>query len=372
MLYRLFFVSCFVLVSLFLLENSQRNLWGATPEPVVDDTTAWFDAAQMPLYGKGWTDTNTPFTRIPQRAQKSIPASVWSLSQHSAGVSVRFKTDSPTILAKHELNNPQSMSHMTIAGSSGLDLYGKDDNDVWRWAGSGRSNDAAYTSTLLSNAPAKWREYIIYLPLYNSTKSLSIGIPKQYKLEAVELPKEKPVFYYGTSIAHGCSASRPGYTVPAILERRLSVPVINFGFSGSGKMEPEMEKLIEEVDASVFVLDCLPNMSPQQVEERTEPFIRALRSKYPNTPIIMIEGPKYCYAWIQPEWTKKWEEQNKHYRAAFEKLTKEEVKNLYYIEGEKLYGEDGDGAVDGVHPSDLGMFRNAEVLFPVFKKILGK
>ena len=36
----------------------------------------------------------------------------------------------------------------------------------------------------------------------------------------------------------------------AILQRRLDREIINLGFSGSGKMEPEMADLISEIDAN--------------------------------------------------------------------------------------------------------------------------
>ena len=54
----------------------------------------------------------------------------------------------------------------------------------------------------------------------------------------------------------------------AIVGRQLDIPVINLGFSGSGKMEPEMADLLAELDPSVYVLDCIWNMSPELVAER--------------------------------------------------------------------------------------------------------
>ena len=51
----------------------------------------------------------------------------------------------------------------------------------------------------------------------------------------------------------------------AIVGRQLNVEVINLGFSGSGRMEPEMAELLAELNPSVYVLDGLWNMSPTQV-----------------------------------------------------------------------------------------------------------
>jgi hypothetical protein len=45
------------------------------------------------------------------------------------------------------------------------------------------------------------------------------------------------------------------------LSRRLNLPVINLGFSGNGRLEPELIHLLSEIDARVYVLDCLPNLT---------------------------------------------------------------------------------------------------------------
>ena len=75
----------------------------------------------------------------------------------------------------------------------------------------------------------------------------------------------------------------------AIVGRQLDVAVINLGFSGSGKMEPAMADLLAELDPSVYVLDCVWNMSPEEVSVRVEPFVKRLRLARPNTPIVLAE-----------------------------------------------------------------------------------
>src|SRR5690606_5312217 len=104
--------------------------------------------------------------------------------------------------------------------------------------------------------------------------------------------KEKPVIVYGTSIAQGGCASRPGMAWTAILERKLGIPMINLGFSGNGQLEKELIDLIAEIDASVFVLDCLPNLGgfkPEEVNKRILASVNTLREKHPKTPIILTD-----------------------------------------------------------------------------------
>ena len=57
-------------------------------------------------------------------------------------------------------------------------------------------------------------------------------------------------------------------------------------------------------------------------------------------------------------------------RAAYERLKESGMKELYYIKGEHLFGDDGEASVDGSHPSDLGFVRQAEVFAPVIAPLL--
>jgi hypothetical protein len=58
-------------------------------------------------------------------------------------------------------------------------------------------------------------------------------------------------------------------------------------------------------------------------------------------------------------------------RESFAALTAEKVAQVYYLEGANLLGDDGEGTVDGSHPTDLGFTRQAaefeRVLRPVLK-----
>ena len=127
------------------------------------------------------------------------------------------------------------------------------------------------------------------MPPPHSSMRYRSGVPKGSSIaKASPYPagQDKPVIFYGTSITQGGCASRPGMVHTAILGRILERPVLNLGFSGNGKMEPEMANLLAELDPAVYVLDCVPNMVAAEITERVEPFVRALRSRHPETPIL--------------------------------------------------------------------------------------
>jgi hypothetical protein len=355
----------------------------ASAGPVIDPATAkpdekgnlWYDVRPLGVEGQGWADTKAPFDRLPAKAEKTVRPAVWGLSRHSAGLCVRFVTDSPSVQARWTVTNKNlAMPHMPATGVSGVDLYGRDEAGKWRWIGNGRPTAEANTAALAGNLPAGEREYLLYLPLYNGVSAVEIGLPKAARLKkADERPagRRKPVVFYGTSITQGGCASRPGMVHTAILGRRFDVPVINLGFSGNGTLDPELAELLGEIDAAAYVLDCLPNLSPDKVAERTEPFVRALRKARPETPILLVEDRSYAHA----PWSAGARQRNAENRAAlrkaYEALTAAGVKNLHYLPGERLIGDDGEGTVDGSHPTDLGFLRQAdafaEVLGPILK-----
>lgn len=350
-----------------------QNLEVLDPNFAVVDPGAdiqWFDALKIGLEGQGWSENAHPYDRLPARAEGVAPDAVWRLSHHSAGLAVRFVSDSPEISARWTVRfDNLAMPHMPATGVSGLDLYAKD-GDRWRWVAQGRpSQPAGNQARLVNGAPEGLHEYMLYLPLYNGTESLEIGVkPGSTLARGPRRKHEFPIVFYGTSITHGGCASRPGMAYPAIVGQMLDRETINLGFSGNGKMEPEMGELIAGLEASAFVLDCLPNMTPEMVAERVAPAVKTLREAHPGTPIILVENIIYQSSWFYGKGGH--EEKNARLREVYAQLQQDGVTRLHYVPCDNLLGDDGLGTVDGTHPTDLGFLRQAQVLAPVIQTAL--
>jgi hypothetical protein len=345
----------------FAAETAAEKATAATA--AADGATRWYDCKDLVVEGKGWTNTRAFYDRLPAKAEGVVTPSVWGLSHHSAGMCVPFSTDAPSIQVRWTLINDRlSMPHMPATGVSGVDLYSKDPSGRWQFVANGRP--AAATNTARFTPPAG-QPCLLYLPLYNGVTSVEIGVARQYTLAGADAARtgRKPIVFYGTSITHGGCASRPGMAFPAIVGRRLNTPVINLGFSGSGRMEPAMADLLAELDPSVYVLDCLWNMTPDLVSTRIEPFVKTLRAARPDTPILLAEDCSVRN--VCPT------EKGRILRAIHEKLTAEGVKNLHFLASEGMLGDDTEGTVDGCHPNDLGMMRQAEVFTSALSAIAG-
>jgi lysophospholipase L1-like esterase len=203
---------------------------------------------------------------------------------------------------------------------------------------------------------------------------VEVGVPAAAKLEPGK-PRSaaagKPIVFYGTSITQGGCASRPGMVHTAILGRWLDWSVVNLGFSGNGRMEAEVGKLMAEIDASVYVIDCLPNITAAQVTERTFGLVTQLREARPGVPIVLVEDRNYTDSVFVASKARRNASSQKALKAEFEKLKSAGVDNLHYVRGEELLGDDGEGTVDSSHPTDLGFMRQAEALRKVLKPLVG-
>lgn len=361
------------------------NIHVANGQGTVMEKLKWWDpqTSTVPVIeGQAWPkEVRNFYDRLPARAEQSVRKWLWDFSRNAAGLKIKFKTDAETIEIRYVLENKErSMLHFPATGVSGIDLYALNKDGSWAWADNvprlGDTIVYRYGNLNLNKAAyPNGREYHLYLPLYSTLKWLKIAVPEKNIFEPVLPRKEKPIVVYGTSIAQGGCASRAGMAWTAILERELGMPLVNLGFSANGRVEPEVIDLINEIDARAFVIDCLPNLdantptSAKDVEQKYINAVKKIRTKHPETPVLLtgfsgfignrMDGVKRNYA----------VKLNQSLEAAYEKLEKEGIKAVYLLPGDKLY-LDTDGTVDGLHPSDLGMYRHAMAYKHIIQRIL--
>jgi hypothetical protein len=362
----------FVLFPVVTLAADAKALDTKLGKPDEKAPIVWFDIRELGIEGQGFKDTKSPYDRLPARAEGKVRDAVWSLSRDSAGMCVRFATDSPAVHCRWSLTKANlAMPHMAATGVSGVDLYVQTERG-WRWVACGRPAAQSNNAALIAGLPTGRREWLLYLPLYNGATSVEVGIAKESQISP--LPRAasaaKPILFYGTSITHGACASRPGMVHTAILGRRLDRPVINLGFSGNGKMEKEVVELINEIDAEMYVIDCLPNMTAAEVTERTGPLVALLRKGHPDTPIVLVEDRTYADAHINPAKRERNDTSRVALKGEYEKLVAAGVKGLHYIPGEHLLGDDDEGTVDSSHPTDLGFVRQADAMEKVMRPLV--
>lgn len=333
----------------------------------------WIDGRHLPIEGRAFNDTEHYYERLPAGVTTNVNGGVRAMKRHTAGMQFRFATDSRRLVFKWvPYASKLAMDHMPSTAVSGIDIYRFDEGQgVWGYVRTGRITSAKGGHVAVDWKPGE--KCLVNLPLYNGVKSFTLGVETNATVTALGPRRsgiDRPVVFYGTSITHGGCCSRPGLSFVNIVGRRLDVPVVNLGFSGSGVMEFEMSEHLAKIDASCYVLDCLWNMGSlaahprrgRNVEENYEPFIRNLRAKRPDVPIVMAEmcdvfcgGPN---------------DKDRFIKKLYDKLVAEGWKNLVYLPKTKMYTGDQEGTVDGCHPNDWGMMSLADAFGEAVRQAL--
>ena len=367
-----------VLISSFsVLTFSQQ-----TETIITDSTIIYYGRQYFLIEGTTILDSlkESPYDRLPISYKEKVREPVWDLSKASAGITVRFQSNSTSINLKWTVLNDFDMPHMAATGIKGIDLYTKY-NNKWRYVTTAGAlvglktyqnksipADNINEYELIKNMTPEFREYKLFLPLYDGVTKLEVGIDSTASIEKASPSTVKPIVFYGTSITQGGCASRPGMAHTNIISRKLDVDCINYGFSGNGRMETPIVELISEIDASFYVIECLQNMDSEQVSERVKPLVDIIRTKHPNTPIVLVENMMYTMAFLDQTQETRLIQENAALKNEYDKIIKSGTPNIFYIKDNKDFLVDNEGTVDGVHLTDLGFLRYADYLMENFKK----
>lgn len=307
---------------------------------------------------KGKCLVRLPETVLDKVREEAGNDGVYNLAHCQAGVRIRFKTDSPYIAVK-------SASESNSNGYISYDVYqriGYTYEHIKNLAGLG---NVANFESFVNVGGGGVREYEIQMPILTCINDVYIGLKSGSVIEqASDYYYTDPIVFYGSSITHGASSSRPGNAYTAIISRRLCAEYINLGFSGNAKGEKAMAEHIASLKMTAFVLDYDHNApDPEHLEATHESFYRTVREKNPDLPIIMVTRPNTLYNLLTD--AKRRQIVFKTYlnaRAAGDN-------NVYFVDGSTfLLSDTADTQiVDQCHPGDAGFLRMAEVIGGVLK-----
>ena len=336
----------------------------------------WYKVDKMKHGGRIDTETSNPFQRFPDSMKDLVRKRVWDLSENPAGVYVDFETNTDEIIVKYEVKGPVEFPHMPATGVSGIDLYKRDEgNWVWVKANYNFADTISYKFRLKDTIDLTQNKLRLYLPLYNIVSHMEIGIKTNSNFKESPRDLTKPIVVYGTSITQGACAGRPGTAWTSILSREIGIPLFNYGFSGNGRLEEEVLNFLAQLDAEVFILDCLANftsgqgLNAQQAKIRLIEGVKTIRKSHPETPIILTDHAGYPHGEVHYPEKEKYLELNRSNREAFEKLKREGFDNIYLL-GFKELGLDQEDFIDGVHPNDAGMIKYANAYLHLLRKVI--
>lgn len=332
----------------------------------------YHNATEFLFVGRGFKDAPT-YQRLPMRYKNTVRPELWDISLRPTGMSVCFLSNAPKIAVKWKTGTEEKYPHVAASLVKGVDLYIKE-KGAWYFAGLGNPRQPVYNESVLINGmDTTLKEFMLNLPMYETVDSVYIGVAEgaviKPPLQKV-FSNTKPIVFYGTSIVQGASAMRPGMAYPSLIARHLNIETINLGFSGNGLLETELGKAMTEIDASCYVIDCGPNLTPELAKSRTVPFIRLLSQNKPGVPILLVENISYPETKFDRNKKQYLDSINRMFKEAYGLLKKEGFQHLYYLPAAGLIGTDSEATVDGTHLTDLGFMRIAGQIETELKRIL--
>lgn len=343
--------------------DAEGMVWHAPDEPP-------FRLAGFPFF-----DRDRVYRRMPLHPAEKLPEAVDKLADCTAGGCVHFVTDSPEIRVRTELLGGAKMDHMPATGEAGFDLYrGRPGRMVYAGTTRFQRTDLFYNASLFKTADAKPANYVLNFPLYSGVRKVLVGVKEGSRLMAPPPFKFKGrVVVYGSSITQGGCASRPGMCYTHILSRRLNAEFVNLGFSGSGRGEPEVARVVASIGhPALFVLDYEANcVSTDKYRETLPVFVDVLRKAHPETPLLIVSRIPFA----RDIWDVK-ELVERKKRLRFQKelvrgLSRRGDRRVFFLDGSSFLGRNFDECtVDGVHPTDLGFMRMADGMEKTIKRIL--
>ncbi len=283
-------------------------------------------------------------------------------SSHTAGIQARFITDSPVIFVRAENTEKFAMTNMTQIGQGGCALYVYDEERgkyVFHDAAKPAFDGESYTAEIghFFAFPRKERKFILYFPMYDGVKSMEIGIAKGSAIKPNPFTDHFRLTVYGTSITHGCCAAHPGTAYTNLLSRGMDAEVFNLGFSGTAFTEKEMGEILARRDTDMLIVDSEPNAGvDRRLYDNLPKFLDAFFEGNPDVPVILASSIKFAHILF--------DEYRRELAAFYRKFLKRTAKNysargrkVFYLDCSEAFGDDfTEFTVDGVHPTDRGMF----------------
>ena len=314
------------------------------------------------------------FRRLLVLPEGAIPEAVDNLAWYTAGATLAFKTDSANICLRAKLFSAQLMDHMTAICRRGFDLYTGGPGN-WQFCGVTRfpAQETDYAVILVRDLPGeRMREFLLEFPLYCGVDNVEIGLDAGAKV-APPTPWNDGgrVVFYGTSITQGGCASRPGMCLTSLLSRRWNREVVNLGFSGSGRGEPEVMKLVAGVpDPAMFVLDYVVNAGVAKFRETLPGAIDIIRARHFETPVVLLTPMHLTRELYSAKRADDFRTVCELMRTEAERRHAAGDKNVHFVNGTVDDPEWSEYMVDGVHLTDLGFFRQYELVAPQLEKLL--
>ena len=343
------------------------------------DTKRPLNETKHVMWGQGYGENS--LKRLPDHYESSVPEGVWTRMTNPTGMQVRFRTNATNIAVNYINDAPlyTATEWYSNAGANGFDMYARKDDGKWLWC---YPNNIVFGNTFtFSNIDpvdpayaATGYEYCLYLPSFIPISSLTITVNTSANFEFIPVTDKKPIVFYGTSVIHGAVSSRAGNIITNIISRELyDTPIINLGIRGIARMEPEVIRAVNDIEAQIYVLDCVPNLLSGQlistIKNRYIDAIEKIKAEHPDAAIIMSEHAGFADMEMYSDRKNKFTRGNEEVKKAYDEVLARGYSSIYYLSTDDLGLNPATDFGDYGHPNDKGMYIYAQKYLNLLRKV---
>jgi len=132
------------------------------------------------------------------------------------------------------------------------------------------------------------------------------------------------------------------------------------------------DEIVKIDRASTLVIDCLPNMDPEEVTEKTYDLVQQIKSARPEMKIILAEDTTKGGFWLSEDTNEFQTALRKNMKSEYDRLIEDGVDDLFYVTAEQLYNVTTSPTTEGTHLSDVGMETVANFYIDYLPRIVSR
>ncbi|MGN0159527.1 MAG: SGNH/GDSL hydrolase family protein [Brotaphodocola sp.] len=299
--------------------------------------------------------------RIPDYLLHSCSRSLKVNNRYHPGEKIIFCVKGKQVKIRVLYSSRRVLNHMSVSGTSGLELTIENETGTMcTQCISPTGLTQMYVSDIIQMDSCEAGRIGITLPPFAVVDSIVVDVNN---FTGLIMEKKKKIIVYGSSITHGCAASRSSLSYTSWLEKMTGCDVINFGFSESAKGEKEVIEYIASLECDIMILEFDHNASVEELREAHKMVYETIR--------------KHSDCWII--WMSRFSgglsitEEEERERICIIKHTydfalKQRDYKVVFIPGNSVFEKNkSDYFVDGIHPNDKGMKKIAECLYNIIQ-----
>jgi len=368
-------------VKLITMEQNSQIQWLV----VLDDRFEWLNVADWEPRDGGLQPV-----RVPKLWRDRWPPRTARRGKSAAGVALRFRTDSKTVVLRITLiDSPDAPEKPAIGWERSRPAFfsvyrdGKYVSSVAALTVFTQQDVSLYADPEMSGKS----EIQVLLPFYYRNGEIiihGIGIESRATLKAAVADRRPRVLFHGDSITHGHGVTSPRETYPWQISEQLGCVPLNYGFGGSAWAYNAIAQTIaSRTDWDVLTIMIGTNSligvdsagqpeTAAQYAGKYDAYLTTIRAAAPSKPILCIT-PVLNRADLKSGGNQNGERPDL-YRDGIAGVVRRRQQldsNLYFLDGLTLIDDPLFLLVtDNVHPNDAGMHRIAQGVAAALKPIL--